>query len=89
MQPHQGEFLGLSKVDFVAMPLSGAIGIPVPGATLMLTASGQGTLGAVKGKRACGWLIKPGIPGLGANLKIREALTSTVRPYQVIINHSR
>jgi hypothetical protein len=89
MQPLEGEFFGLAEVDFVAVALSGAIGIPVPGATPVFTASGQGALGAVKGKRACGWLIKPGIPGFRANLKDREVLIGAVRRYQVIIKHSR
>ena len=52
MQPRQGEFLGLAEVDFVEVALSGAIGIPVPGGIPMLTASGQSTLGTVKGKGA-------------------------------------
>ena len=64
MKPHRGEFLGLAEVGFVKVTVLGAIGIPVPGAMAVLTASGQGPLRAVKGKRACGWLTQPGIPGL-------------------------
>jgi hypothetical protein len=89
MQPHQGEFVGLAEVDFVAVALSGAIGIPVPLAMDELSTSSQSALGAVKGKGTSSWLIKPSIPDLGANLKDWEVLIGTVRTYQVIINHSR
>src|SRR5215472_1468462 len=89
MQPHQGEFFGLSEVDFVAVALSGAIGIPIPLAMDKLTTSSQSALGAVKGKGTSSWLIKPGIPRLGANLKDREVLIGAIRRYQVIVNHSR
>jgi hypothetical protein len=59
MKPHRVEFLGLAEVGFVEVTVLGAVGIPVPGAMDLLTTSGQGALGAVKGKGAGSWLAKP------------------------------
>ncbi len=87
MQPHQGEFLGLAQVGFVEVTVLGVVGIPVPGATPMLTTSGQGALGAVKGKRADIGLCESRIPGLGSNCDDRQALIGTLGWDQTIIDH--
>ncbi len=87
MQPYQGEFLGFAEVDFVEVAVLGAVSIPVPGAMPMLTASGQGALGAVKGKRADIGLCEPRIPGLGSNCNDRQALIGTLGWDQAIIDY--
>ena len=55
----------------------------------MLTVSGHGKLGTVKGKGARGWLIQSGIPGLWANLNGQEALIGTTGQHQLIIKYPR
>ena len=64
MKPRKSEFLGLAEVGFVQATGLGAVGIPVPGAMPLFAPSGQGTVGAGKGKRARSRLTQPSIPGL-------------------------
>jgi hypothetical protein len=50
LKPLQGEILGLAQIGLVEMAVLGAVGIPVPIAMAVLSTSGQGALGAAKGK---------------------------------------
>ena len=72
------QFFELAEVGFVEFASLGAIGIPVPIAMRLLPPYCQGSLGATEGKRLCGLLFEPAIPGGRADQNRRPEAISAI-----------